>query len=189
MENKKYLPVKIVHLILMVAAIILCCVSLTKISADTRVFSDSGLRMVSYIAEIIALISGIIYLAFGYKKNAAVYYKAFMVILVIVQAIICYRQMVGEVSPRAAILSIIPFIMLVILATGKDLGKAKSYIIAAILLVCRLIILVLDISVFGAMLNTGFSIICFAVSDVLLAGTTFFMVTGKYLDKTERGTK
>lgn len=189
MENKKYLPVKIIHLILMLAAIVLCCVSLTKIGADTKVFSDTGLRTVSYIAEIIALISGIIYLAFGYKKNATVYYKAFMVILVVVQAIICYRQMVGTASARVAILNIIPFITLIILATGKDLGKAKSYIIVGILLVCRLIILVLDITVFNFSTNTGFSVINYAISDVLLAGTAFFMVTGKYLDKAERGTK
>ena len=195
MENKKYLPIKIIHLILMVAAIVLCCVSLTKLGADTIFFSDTGLRMVSYIIEIIALISGIIYLAFGYKKNAAVYYKAFMVILVVVQAIICYRQMVGAISPDAvqasfiAICNIVSFIMLVILATGKDLGKAKSYVIAVILLVCRLSILILDLIVFRGMLRFVIAIISFAVSDVLLAGTAFFMVTGKYLDKTERGTK
>ena len=55
MENKKYLPIKIIHLILMVAAIVLCCVSLTKITATSMYFSDSdiGLRIASYIAEII----------------------------------------------------------------------------------------------------------------------------------------
>ena len=189
MENKKYLPVKIVHLILMLAAIVLCCVSLTKLSADTEFFSDTGLRMVSYIAEIIALISGIVYLAYGYKKKAAVYYKFFMVILVIGQAIICYRQTVGTfpIMPSAAILNIISLIVLVILATGKDLGKSKSYLIVAILLACRLIALILDIIVFSG--ATIFSVLSHAASNVLLAGAVAFMVTGKYLDKDSRGTK
>ena len=189
MENKKNLPIKVIHLILMIASIILCCLSFTKIGSDSRVFSDTGLRMISYISEIIALISGIIYLAFGYKKNAAVYYKVFMVILVFVQSIICYRQMVGKVSPRAAITSIISLLMIAILATGKDLGKVKSYSIVSILLICRLLIVVFDINAFGAMPDTGFTIISFAISDVLLAGTTAFMVLGKYLDKEARGTK
>lgn len=189
MENKKYLPIKIIHLIFMVAAIVLCCVSLTKLSADTEFFSDTGLRMVSYIAEIIALISGIVYLAYGYKKNAAVYYKFFMVILVIGQAIICYRQTVGTfpIMPSAAILNIISLIVLVILATGKDLGKSKSYLIVAILLACRLIALILDIIVFSG--ATIFSVISHAASNVLLAGAAAFMVTGKYLDKDSRNTK
>lgn len=195
MENKKYLPIKIIHLILMVAAIILCFVSLMKTDTIAEFFSDPGLHIASYIAAIFALISGIIYLAFGYKKNAAVYYKAFMVILVVVQAIICYRQMTGAISPDAvqasfiAICNIVSFIMLVILATGKDLGKAKAYVVASILLVCRLSILILDLIVFRGMLRFVIAIISFAVSDVLLAGTAFFMVTGKYLDKDARGTK
>ena len=195
MENKKYLPVKIIHLILMLAAIVLCCVSLTKIGSSTAFFSDTGLRTVSYIAEIIALISGIVYLAFGYKKNAAVFYKIFMVLLVVVQAIICYRQMTGAISASTlnavlvAVSNIVSFAMLVILATGKDLGKAKSYVVTIILLVCRLTVLILDLIVFRTMLNMAITIISFAVSDVLLAGTAAFMVTGKYLDKAERGTK
>lgn len=189
MENKKYLPIKIVHLLLMVAAIVFCCLSLTKIGTDTTLSSNPGTRTVTYILEIIALISGVIYLAFGYKKNAAAYYKTFMVIMVITQAFMCYRQMITGVSEKVAILNIIPFAMLVILATGKDLGKATSYVIAAIPLACRLIILILDITTFGVMPNTGFTIISHAVSNVLLAGTAAFMVTGKYLDKAERGTK
>lgn len=191
MENKKYLPLKIIHLIFLVVAAVLCCMSLTKIGTDTSVFPDTTLRTVTYVAEIVALFLGGLYLLFGYKKNAAVYYKAFMVILVIAQAIVCYRQTVSTISilPSAVILNIISLIMLVVLATGKDLGKARSYLIVTILLVCRLTILTLDIIYFRGATNTGFSVFSYAVSNVLLAGTAAFMVTGKYLDKAARGTK
>ena len=189
MENKKYLPIKIIHLILMVAAIVFCCLSLTKINLSTVNFFNSAM-IVAYITEIIALISGIVYLAYGYKKNAAIYYKAFMVILVIAQAVFCYWQLLGVIAPEpltagiVAILNIVPLIMLTILATGKDLGKTKSYIIVAIILACRIGTIILDL------VALGFGpIIYFRISDVLLAGTAFFMVTGKYLDKAARGTK
>ena len=194
MENKKYLPIKIVHLILMVIAIIFCCISLTKPSQHVGSSYYTALRSVSYITEIIALISGIVYLAHGYKKNAAAYYKAFMIILVVSQALFIYRQLIG-IAPQdaltsnlVAIFNIIPLIMLTILATGKDLGKTKSYIVVAIIFACRLGIVILDFAVKGVF-NTPSTIFSFRVSDILLAATAFFMVTGKYIDKAERGTK
>ena len=189
MDNKKYLPIKIIHLILMVAGIVFCCLPLTKINLSTINFFNSA-RIVTYIAEIIALISGIVYLAYGYKKDAAKYYKAFMVIMVIAQAVFCYWQLLGVIAPEpltasiVAIFNIVPLIMLTILATGKDLGKAKSYTIVAIVLACRIGIIIVDLIALGY----G-SIILYRVSDVLLAGTAAFMITGKYLDKAERGTK
>lgn len=186
MENKKFLPVKIIHLILMVAAIVLCCMALPKISADTEIASDLGLKTVSYVTEIVALVSGILYISFGYRKNAAFFYKMFLVVLTISQAVFAAREMTMTLSVPLvdAILMIVSLIMIVILATGKDLGKVNSAVVVGALIVCRVIALILDI-----VAQEGFPVLSYTVSDLLLAITAAFMIFGKYIDKAQRGSK
>ena len=188
MQVNKFLPLKVIHLLCMLAAVVLCLRSLSEISADTTIFSDTGLRALTYVAEIIAMLTGIMYVLFNYTKAAAIYYKTFMAIQVVVQAIVGYRQAVGTASPVEAIFTIIPFIALVVLAVGKDLGKVATYIIAGILLICRVTVLVLAAVAIGTDPGRDFAVISFAVSDIVLAITTGFMVTGKYFDKAARGT-
>lgn len=188
MESKKYSVLKVVQMIFMAAAIVLCAVSLIENGFSKFVFTDTGLKAFSYIAEIIALLFGIVYLAYGCKKNAAAYYKTFMIILAIVQAVIFYRQIFSTASAYVAILNIVPFVMIVVLAICKNLGKTISLSLAGILFASRIIIAIFEIVYVKDISGIDLFVISYTVSDILLAGTAFLMVVEKYIDKDERGT-
>ncbi len=189
MENKKYLPLKIVHLIFMVAAMALCVVSLVKHGSDTSVHANP-LAVVCTVLGILCLIAGFIYLVLGYKKNAAVYYKIFMALQLTMFVILLARIMNIQQTPLyMAFLYLIPLVMLSILSVAKDLGKTKTMIVALICVFCRVINLVISICVLKAFGTAATGILANDITNLLLAGTTAFMVCGKYLDKAERGTK
>ncbi len=189
MENKKYLPLKIVHLIFMVAAMGLCVASLVQYGSDSSGFANP-LAVVCTVLGILCLIAGFIYLVRGYKKNAAVYYKVFMALQLIMFVILLARIMNLLLTPLyMAFLYLIPLVMLSILSVAKDLGKTKTLIVALICVLCRAINLVISICVLKAFGTAATGLLANDITNLLLAGTTAFMVTGKYLDKTARGTK
>ena len=190
MENKKYFPIKIIHLILMVAAIGLSIAALVQYGSDSSQFA-SPFAVVCTVLGIITLIAGFIYLAMGYKKNAAVYYKAFMVLLLITSVIQIARMMnIMQYPIYYTFLYLIPLVMLTILSVAKDFGKAKTLITVLICILCRAIVLIISICSFKNALGTAFiGVLGNDITNLLLAGTAAFMVTGKYLDKAERGTK
>lgn len=79
--------------------------------------------------------------------------------------------------------------MLTIMAVAKDLGKTKTLIVALICILCRVILLILslcNLKIFG---TAALGLLGNDIVNILFAITTAFMVMGKYLDKTERGTK
>ena len=189
MENKKYFPIKIIHLILMVAAIGLSIAALVQYGSDSSQFA-SPFAVVCTVLGIITLIAGFIYLAMGYKKNAAVYYKAFMYLLLITSVIqVAYIMNTMRTPLNYTFLYLISLVMLTVLAVAKDFGKTKTLIVALICILCRVILLILslcNLKIFG---TATVGLLGNDIANILLAITTAFMVTGKYLDKAERGTK
>lgn len=187
MGLKKYLPLKIIHLILVGVSIVLCCITISNIGNDST-YTDIGLRTLTYLFEVFAAVAGICYLAYGYKKNAAVYYKTCMVLMAIASTLMAIRQMTIGLPINYSIENIVALVMIIILATGKDLGKNKSYLVLFILIVCRAYMLIEIFRVFDFASVNSFSITSYGLVDFFLATTAAFMVTGKYLDKSERGT-
>ena len=190
MENKKHLPLKIIHLIFMVAAIVLYAISLISYSQGL-----SALGIMAYVLNILALIMAIVYLAFGYKKKANLYYKIFLWVLVISQIVEFTCQYQGETggSTFLNLMKFASFALIILLAGAKDYGVVKSNFISIALVVIN-IYFIFD-CFFFAVPNfeaAGWpveSLIFDAIGQFIIASTVAFMVCGKYLDKAARGTK
>lgn len=187
MENKKILPIKIIHALLMIAALVMSIMEFAKLGSIDSIYTASVFPALCTITNILALIVGFIYLFKGYKKNANVYYKVFMGLCVLF-SVLHMTAMSRFIMPYTeTLVYMIAAIMLVILAVGKDLGKRNTYIVFAIMMICRLIPLFTSLSSLQYFGEAGFGMLSQVISNILIAGTVGFMVTGKYLDKDERG--
>ena len=189
MENKKYLPIKIAHAVLMLAALVMLVIALVKSDFNNSIFGPSVFPVLCSITNILALIAGFIYLFKGYKKNANVYYKLFMGLCVLYEVLRTVYSAQFKMPYLDIFVYTIATIMIVILAVGKDLGKRNTYLVYGIVLICRIVPLFTVLNSFRFLGSSGFGILSQAITNLLLAGTIGFMITGKYLDKAERGTK
>lgn len=138
-----------------------------------------------YVLAILALILGMVYFTVGYKKNAYLFYRSYMALfgldlMISIVSAMSYENI--DVIPTIA--TVLSFASATILATGKDLGKGKSYTLALSLVVCAIVIFVYT------WLDKGFvdmELVYVNVTGVLLSLTTLLMVIGKYYDKKMRG--
>lgn len=171
-------------LILLAAALVLSVIRFFRPIESVVVLTYIRLAL-----GILAVLSGFVYVLGGYKKNDAVYYKLFM-FLVCLEAVftlivdLMVTPAKGYTSPVSGILRTIICVNLVILAFAKDLGKQTSIGLAGA---------VLGVSLFNiirlTVLYSSFGIIADAAAGLALALLVLLLVIGKYLDKTERGTK
>ena len=149
--------------------------------------------IISYLqggSTLLALVSGFIFIVNGYKKNAAAYYKGYVLILLIAEAITTCVAITYDASYLIKFARIAAVILFTILAVGKDLGKRKSIIISVALLVIEIAILANTIVLILPYLSaTSIPYLFDPIGHVILAITTIFMVCGKYIDKDSRGAK
>ncbi len=189
MENKKYLPLKIVHLIFMALGLCFYVYSFFQIE---NVYDNATNKIISVFqagTAILALISGFIYLVKGYKKNAAAYFKGYVWIILIADMFAVIVGITEAASYFCKIVWAAALILLAVLAAGKDLGKTKSFAVAGLILLCKVVLLIpiiMDRSILGA---AFVPVILDMIAQIVRTITTGFMVCGKYLDKAERGTK
>lgn len=208
MKEKKFTSLMWVHLIMMVVLAIL--------SIGTAVFLLNGVTT-NNIEEIatwrssvifnicliminaLALISGVIYLLKGYRKDAASFYKTFMMlnaVSAVVFALMALSVMQTSNSVEGmqiasnvmyilcVFLMVIKAVLLFVLTFGQNLGKRNSWIIFCV-------ILAIDIVV-GLLFKTSGSWAPFrfvsALPRLFMAGTIGLSIKGKYDDKDARGT-
>ena len=190
MENKKYLPLKIVHLIFIVLGLgfyVYTLFGLKDAFPDTK---DAVFVGVFTVATVCALVSGFLYLIHGYKKNAAAYFKGYVWILLIAEGIgacVAIKNGNSYIIKFAKMACVILFTML---ATGKDMGKKRSFSIAGTLLVIEVALLIhYLIKYLPGIDATLLPYIFDPIEHVVLTITTIFMVCGKYIDKETRGAK
>ena len=193
MDDKKYLPIKMLHLVLMFGALVGCCYELYY------GYSIAGFRLLTTIVDvlpIVAIIFGLYYFFNGYKKNAAVYYKLFMAFFILDFGFSMFYGMINSLYDMySAILDLVCFTCIVLLYCGKDLGKTKSSALAIIIVATRIIKLVISLTVYSKATIDMFSIMGLftlmikSITNVLLAGSAGLMVYGKYKDKEARGAK
>lgn len=173
-----------VHSIIMVLAIVLSAYWLLS-SAPLATSTLSLLTKFKYVIAIVALLLGVVYFVVGYKKNAYMFYKAYMLLYRLYLALSILAAMSYEsIDAIPAIATIIAFSFATILATGKDLGKGKSYTLALSLVICSLVYFVYT------WLDKGFidmELVYMNISGIMLAINTLLMVMGKYYDKKMRG--
>ena len=189
MENKKYLPLKIIHLIFIVLGLGFYAYTLFGLKNAFPDTKDAVFVGIFTVATICALISGFLYLVHGYKKNAAAYFKGYVWILLIneIFTIIWNNEITG--SYYLKFIWTICLVLLTILTVGKDLDKAKSFTVAGLFFAGKLILLIYFLSKMQALGSAGINVVLGAAGQIVLAITTGLIVCGKYLDKAERGTK
>ena len=188
MENKKYLPLKIVHLIFMVYGL---CYSVYSLFGIKAISSDAKLTafvILQAVTAICALAFGFLYLTHGYKKNAAAYYKGYIWFLLIFEI---FATISGNRNESFFIKFVwaIDLVLLTVLTVGKDLGKVKSFALVGLILIGKIILLVYFIVMLEPSSAFGLNGVLSMISQIVLTITTALMVCGKYLDKAERGAK
>lgn len=188
MENKSYLKLKILHLILMAIALVLSVFIIVKTCDFTTIYGVLAL-LFSFV-RLIALIFGLVYIFNGFKKDVSNFYKGYMLLYVVSMFLFSTNSIATkDVSYFEAFLNNGALVASLVLAIGKDLGKKNTYIAAIALLLCTLVPLIIYGFTFTNYGNEGLIFLGCAISNFLLAVTATFMVYEKYTDKVARGRK
>lgn len=176
--KKQNFPLIMVHIALMLGSLVFYLVCNSNATGGVANFIDIMLTVIAYI-------SGVLYLIFGFKKEYAVFYKLFMIALLAETAFSIVRNFIagGQPSIFMLVIDIITLAMIVILAFVKDIGRTKAILFAIILIICKLVPMIIAI-----VQSHDLAEISRSIAGFLLAGTTAILVTEKYLDKADRGT-
>lgn len=192
---KKNSPLKILHLALMV--ILMFCSSFSTVMFFTRneaaVAGKGEMEVIlngcSTLVVVLMLITGILYLVHGYKKNAAVYYLAFILLLVLVNVLVVLIDVLYTQKTPLIIIKCILYsaksIVLLIMAFGKNLGKKMTwtllYVVVALDIAGMIVMLIY-------MFQNGFDFALMGVVAAIVADVTIGLaIRGKYEDKESRG--
>lgn len=147
-----------------------------------------------FLLNIGAIIFSLVYLLYGYKKNAADYFKFFMLFLALKELLAIESMLVEEGAPIYAVVIVATMMLgFVVLAFGKDLGKKKSTIACAIVVGLSVLTLIVGMMYTPKDLTknvlVGITLNIFNLTRVLMTSITAIMVYAKYEDKYARGTK
>ena len=192
---KKNSPLKFIHLSLMV--ILMFCSSFSTVMFFTRneaaVAGKGEMEVIlngcSTMVVVLMLITGILYLVHGYKKNAAVYYLAFILLLGLVNVLVVLIDVLYTQKTPLIIIKCILYsakiIVLLIMAFGKNLGKKMTwtllYVVVALDIAGMIVMLIY-------MFQNGFDFALMGVVAAIVADVTIGLaIRGKYQDKESRG--
>ena len=175
-----------------ISAITILLVVVAAVLAGIVLFSGeySIMRFISKVISLIAMIPCFVYACKGYKKDVAVYYKAFMGLFALSALITLITDIIDTVANSypsyfSTVICAIVLIGYLILAFAKDFGKQKSMITAFCILGAQLISFVRMLVKFGGVT----SIILSACLNLIVSIVACLFVYAKYQDKAERGTK
>ena len=192
---KKLGYLTIVHLVLM-ALMILGTVGGTvnfivgvANSATDKIRFENLTNILLMLVIMAMLIMGALYLLKNYGKNAAMFYKAFMLLHVFVCALTIFIDLffytVNFFMITICILNLFKMIVLLILTFVKDLGKDRTWTLFYIILgldVLSLVLAVINMAGIGFDFSfTGY------VTALIADGTIGLSIRGKYSDKEARG--
>ena len=208
MKEKKFTPLMWCHLALMavltitsiVAAIFLLAGAGTIDTTEVGSWKTSIVFVACVnVANAAALIAGVIYLLKGYRKDAANYYKAFIMLIAVAATFSALASVFIKQSDAATDSTIIAsntahilgilfmvtkVVLLSVLAFKPDLGKRNTWIIFGVILAIDLI--------FGFLYQSPSNMTAYRFATVLprlfMDGTIGLAIKGKYDDKDARGT-
>ena len=172
-----YKVILVFNLLLIAAAVVLSIIGICGEGATAT-------RIITTVIRLVALLFAGFYILSGYRKDAAKYYKlfGFLYMLTMVSGII--SGIFNTTSALNVICDVLIVIGILALAFAKDLGRTKSFVICAVLVVLQIVLVLL---VYFAGDPAVVKIISFIGID--LACLYGIMTFAKYLDKAERGTK
>ena len=194
MKEKKFTPLMWFHLGLMVFMIIASIVLLVMLMTNMIDFSkefiadETGIQKYLYSAvllfNILAHYCCIMYLWNGYTKEAAKFYRAFMILLTISNIFIAVASELAFGFGLSPVLSLVKIILLLVLTFGQNLGKKETWNAFWIILAVDFVfgIIILYPHVFSA------TRVVSVLNRLTAANTIGLAVKGKYDDKDARGT-
>lgn len=197
---RKLTPLMTIHMILMIVLVFFhlasTVVNIGVIGFSAEEINNTGrtvirLRGFFNIANIAALVFGILYVWNQYSKNAARYYKAFLLLHIIQTLLLIVLNSASGTSldyysAGALALHGLKVLFLMIILFWRDFGESNTWKLFFILLVFDVAGSVLTIvsSTGSLAFRIGSS-----VSRLVLDGTIALAINGKYADKARRGTE
>lgn len=184
-------------LLMMVSIYLLFSIVSGIVAPQFREYYDTFGPYISIFAvwnfvNVLALICGIIYLRRGYTKAAANYYKAFILLLMLASVVLAVLNYINQGLGSGTIMMLIKIIILAVLAFGKDLGKAKTWLLFSVLVIIDIMFGIVSYMFPGSLEVTANDLtwIRSAVlfSRLIMDLTIAFAIRGKYADKDARGT-
>ena len=194
--KKQLTPLMIIHMIVMVGLMVCNVFAMVTFVGSFRAATEHAERLEALMNGILMLVilamlvTGVLYLWKRYAKQAAGWYKAFLLLQVAVSVLTIIID--AFISKQNALLItrsslyVGKTILLLILAFWKDLGKKQTWILFYILLaldICGLLAAIIFMSQHGF----DFSFVGF-VTALIADGTIGLSIRGKYEDKDARGT-
>ncbi len=178
MEKKRVVPVwvSVVLLVLCAVAMVLNIIGLSKNGSNTS-------RIIGFILEVIDIALATCYCLTGYKKSAAVFFKA----VVFARLVACFIYLMYMFTSQQIIpfiCALIPAFCLSVFAVANNLGKTRSLIMAVIMIISPIVQYVWFIAT-GAVQGLSGTF----VTSLILSVIFLIMVYAKYKDKEARGTK
>ena len=181
----------IIHLIMMIVMILVMSVTAIALFVIDKT-TDYNPSFGSYevgiyciaLLNVLALVCGLIYLLRGYSKNAAGFYRAFLMFTAAFLLLTVIYNFMVDGFAVGIILRIVKILILFVMVFGKDLGKKTTWILFGVMVV---------IDVVNELTGNDQSILAYRmvslVSELVMDGTIALAVRGKYADKDARGTK
>ena len=195
---KNFTPLKVIHLILMIG--LMLCSGITTVmflgGFDLVVAgkdkSEAILNGCSTMAVTVMLLTGVLYLLHGYKKRSAVYYMAFILLLVLVNLMVIildviYATMTIPIIIKC-VLYAIKIILLLLLVFKKDLGREKTWFIFNMVVIVDIAALIVAL-IITATGSFDFGNIMGVIAALVADATLGLAIHGKYADKESRGTQ
>lgn len=144
--------------------------------------SSIGNGLVGEILNVAAIGEGLLYVFYGYKKSAAKYYKAYMILLAL--SALIWSMLVGiqRDNPLSIFCNNVMFASICVLAFAENMKRTKSLIFGLVAFLMSVV------NVVGVMITTpGFGpVLSFACTLVLVINMNL-MIVAKFRDKEERG--
>lgn len=172
MKNRKLNWITIIEVVLL----LICTV------ANIRGLNE--MQSIQYVFNLAAIVCAFLYVLVGYRKEGNLFFRLFAWSLVLKEAAAITNTAMNETVPAISfILMLICFACAILIAVSLNLGKTKSYILAALYVFVSVICLITVIS------GGYWPVITFNGTRLLLAIVMGIMIYEKYRDKTERGTE
>ena len=191
MANKKLSPLVWCHLILMILLAVASIVGAVIMFFQKQLPGVQQyfiiLKIGTYffaLLNVATLVCGIIYLLSGYSKKAAGYYKAFIVLAAVFNAVTVYTTYAAQGFGAGFIMLSVKVLLMLALAFWPNLGKTLTWILFAIIVVIDLLFGIL----FGSDSSVAVYRLIIVISKLVMDGTIGFAIRGKYQDKAARGT-
>lgn len=200
MKEKRFTPLVICHLCMLVIMTLFSIASAILMFSGSADMDYENHKAMIYafgcfeILDVLTLLSGILYLLKGYKKAAALYYKAFMLLnafsaIGAAVGLFFYREVEEESYLPIVIIQIVASaveaVILLAMTFWKDLGKTNTWILFSVILTMDII----TGALFTVDRNTFFYRLVTVISVLFVDGTLGLIIRGKYIDKEARGSK